>query len=117
MSEARDYLLTALRRVAGGGDITAEELDAAIADPLILDRAEKDVWEQLSHWADDGDIRATDAKYASLMRERMQENIAALNGFLPEEIERGEHQASHVPLWGCGVIILLIALIGYSLLN
>jgi hypothetical protein len=117
VSEARAQLLEALQRVADGGDITAEELDATVSDPLTLDRVEKDAWEQLSHWADDGDIRAKDAQYATFKRELMRDHIAALNGYLSDEIERGEHQAQHIPLWGCGAAILLVALVAYLLLS
>ena len=34
------------------------------------------------------------------------------NGYLPEEIERGEDRAWHIPLWGClatmGFMLLLL---------
>ena len=79
MTAARSYLLSALQRVADGGDLTTEELDAAIPNPRLLDAAEKDAWEQLSHWADDADIRAKDAHYASFKRDWIRERIAALN--------------------------------------
>lgn len=80
MNAARAYLLTALQRVVDGGDITNEELDAAIPDPLALERAERDAWEQLSHWADDADIRVRDAHYASFKRDWMRDYIAKLSG-------------------------------------
>ena len=79
MNAARSYLLTALRRVVEGDDITTEELDAAIPDPLAFGRHERDAWEQLSHWADDADIRARDAHYASFKRDRMSDQIAKLS--------------------------------------
>jgi hypothetical protein len=117
MTEARAYLLFALQRVADGGDITVDELDAMIPDPLLLDSAERGAWEQLSHWADDADIRAKDTHYAIFKRERMREQIAALNGYLPGEIKRGEHRAWHVSPWGCGAAMLLIVGVTYLLLS
>lgn len=117
MSEARAYLLAALTRVADGGDITTDELGAAIPDSLALNGTEKAAWEELSHWADDSDIRAKDAHYASLKREWMRDHIAALHGYLPAEIKRGEHQASHMPLWGCATAVLLVASAAYLLLT
>ncbi len=79
MTAARPYLLATLQRVADGGDLTSKELHAAIPDPLLLDLVEKDAWEQLSHWADDEDIRAKDAKYAAFKRNWMRDHIAALD--------------------------------------
>ena len=117
MSEARAYLLATLQRVADGGDVTAAELDAAIAEPLSLGRLERDAWEELSHWTDDADIRLKDPHYAAYKRKRMQDCIAALSGYLPEEIERGEHRASHVPVWGCFAGMLLAAGAAYLLLS
>ncbi len=71
MSEARRYLLATLHRVADGGDVTDHELGAAIPDPLALNRSERYAWEELSHWADDEDIRANDPSYSAYKRERM----------------------------------------------
>ena len=79
MTAARSYLLSALQRVADGGDLTTEELDAAIPNPRLLDAAEKDAWEQLSHWADDDDIRARDDNYAAFTRDWMREHIVRLS--------------------------------------
>jgi hypothetical protein len=36
-------------------------------------------------------------------------------GYTPEEIERGEHRAWHVPIWGCLVFASLAALVTYGL--
>jgi len=64
--------------VADGGDIGEAELDAAVPDPHSLDRYEKRAWEQLSHWADDADIREGDERYAAFKREWVRDQIAAL---------------------------------------
>lgn len=53
MNSARTYLLEALRRVVDGGDLTNDELDAAIAAPADLRGAERKAWHGLSYWADD----------------------------------------------------------------
>lgn len=79
MSGVRDYLIATLQHIVDGGDVTTEELDAAIPDPRGLERAEKVAWEQLSHWADDADIRAKDSRYAAFKREWMREQIKALS--------------------------------------
>ena len=79
MTAARAYLLSTLQKVADGGDLTTEELDAAVPNPRLLDSAEKDAWEQLSHWADDADIRAKDVRYASFKRDWMRAHIKALS--------------------------------------
>ena len=117
MSDARSFLIAALQRVAEGGDITKAELDAAIPDPFALDRTEKGAWEELSHWTDDADIRVKDTTYSTYKRDRMRDCVAALEGYTPEEIELGEHTASHVPIWGCFVAALVIAGIAYLLLG
>lgn len=78
MTAIRTYLLEALQRVVNGGDIKQDELDAAVPNPLGLDPLEKDAWQQLSHWADDADIRQKDAAYAIFKREWMRDRIAAL---------------------------------------
>ena len=78
MTVARDFLLEALQRVAGGGDISEPDLKAGVPDPFALDAAEKHAWEELSHWADDDDIRERDWRYAASKRERMSDHIAAL---------------------------------------
>jgi hypothetical protein len=41
---ARAFLINSLRHVIGGGDVTIEELDAAIADPAALRGAERKAW-------------------------------------------------------------------------
>jgi hypothetical protein len=80
MTAARAFLLDALKRVAGGGDIDEAELEAVVPDPLALDYDERNAWEELSHWADDDDIRARDKRYAALKRERMRDCIVKLGG-------------------------------------
>ena len=72
MTAARASLLEDLQRVADGEDIVEAELEAAVPDPFMLDPAEKNAWEDLSHWADDDDIRERDEHYAALEPERMR---------------------------------------------
>lgn len=79
MTAARTFLIDALRRVVEGGDIDNAELNASVPNPFALDRDEKNAWEELSHWADDSDIRARDARYTTSKRDRMRDRLAALN--------------------------------------
>lgn len=80
MTAARAFLVDALRRVAGGGDIAEAELDTAVPDPLSLDKVEKLAWQQLSHWAEDADIREKDSRYAASKREWMRHYLDQLTG-------------------------------------
>lgn len=105
----RTYLRDTLQRVVDGGDITNEELYEAIPEPLHLSKLELGAWERLSHWADDGDIRASEPGYAEDQRERMRYWIARLDGYSSEEIEWGEHVATHIPMWGCFLIVALVS--------
>jgi hypothetical protein len=66
-------LFNALHRIADGGDIDQAELKAAVPDPLALDDPEKKAWEELSHWADDNDIRAKDERYAGYKCDRIRD--------------------------------------------
>ncbi len=79
MTAVRTFLLGALKRVADGGEINEDELVAAIPDWSALDASEKKALEQLTHWADDEDIRARDAEYATLKRQWMRDHIERLN--------------------------------------
>ena len=79
MTDAHQYLRDTLQRIVDGGDLTTEELDAVVPDPVILSRVERDAWEELSHWADDDDIRAKDKRYAANKRDRMRDHITALS--------------------------------------
>lgn len=78
MNNARTYLLETLRRVIDGGDVTNEELDAAIAAPADLRGAERKAWHGLSYWADDDDIRAKDPAYAPSRRGQLADLLSAL---------------------------------------
>jgi len=78
MTVARAFLLEALQRVADGGEVTESALDTAMPDPFTLDPAEKTAWEELSHWADDDDIREQDERYAASKRERIRDHVVAL---------------------------------------
>ena len=77
MTAARTFLLEALRRVADGGDIDDAELDKAVPDPFVLDPIEKKAGEELSHRADDADIRERDGRYATFKRHSMRDHISA----------------------------------------
>ena len=81
----RSFLEEALRRVAEGGDITNEELSAAIPDPIALDGPDRKAYHGLSYWADDADIRAKDADYGTARREALKDLLRALSkqGGLP----------------------------------
>ena len=79
MADAHQYLRGTLQRIVDGGDLTTAELDAAVPDPSILSRVKKDAWEELSHWADDDDIRAKDKRYAANKRDQMRDHIIALS--------------------------------------
>ncbi|WP_137898373.1 hypothetical protein [Sphingomonas sp. 2SG] len=78
MTEARTFLLAALRHVVDGGDVTNEELDAAITTPARLRGAERNAWHGLSYWADDDDIRAKDPAYAPSRRRQLASLLSAL---------------------------------------
>ncbi len=78
MTLARAFLLDTLQRVADGGDIGESELDTAVPDPFALDAAEKIAWKELSHWADDNDIRGRDERYSASKRERMRKYLVTL---------------------------------------
>ncbi len=79
MTEARAFLVAALSRVANGDDIDNEELDAAVPNPMVLSKEERLAWEELSHWADDDDVRAKDIRYAAYKRDRMRDCLATLS--------------------------------------
>jgi|TARA_R100000501_G_scaffold14680_4_gene26674 hypothetical protein len=79
MTAARTFLIDALQRVADGGDMDETEIEAAVPDPFALDDLEKKAWEELSHWADDKDIRVRNERYAGYKRDRMRECIATFN--------------------------------------
>lgn len=78
MTAARAFLLKALQRVIDGGDVGEVELETAVPDPFALDCAERNAWEELSHWVDDDDIRGRDKRYAASNRERMRDRLVAL---------------------------------------
>ena len=75
----RPFLEEALRRVAEGGDITNDELSAAIPDPTALEGADRKAYHGLSYWADDADIRAKDAAYGPARREALKDLLRALS--------------------------------------
>jgi hypothetical protein len=105
VTKYRAYLLNALRGISNGDSFTNEELLGTIPDPSDLDEIERAAWYRLSHWADDDDIRSTDASYAEMQQRQIVEALADLEaleaGSLPDEVSRGEHQAWHIPVLGC----------------
>jgi hypothetical protein len=126
MTDARSFLLESLRAVIAGGDITNEELAAAIPDPARLRGAERRAWHGLSYWADDGDIRAKDPDYGPMRRQSLAALLARLEaemseaealaaGYLPSEIERGEHLATRVSGWGCVGSLTVLAVGAWAL--
>jgi hypothetical protein len=38
-------------------------------------------------------------------------------GYTPEERERGENQAWHIPVWGCLAVVALIVAVAWLLLR
>jgi hypothetical protein len=78
VTEARTVLLATLRRVIDGGDVTNDELDAAIIAPADLRGAERKAWHGLSYWADDDDIRAKDPAYALSRTWQLSDLLSAL---------------------------------------
>lgn len=119
MTDDRAFLLDALRRVNGGSTVTNEELLGAIPNPSSLGEIEQSAWYRLSHWADDDDIRGRDPRYEEMQRRQIADALTDLEaleaGYLPAEVSRGEHQAWHVPLWGCLLAAALVALAAYLL--
>lgn len=71
MTDARTFLMESLQRVIAGGDMTNDQLYAAIADPAGLRGAERKAWHGLSYWADDDDIREKDPAYAPSRRRQL----------------------------------------------
>jgi hypothetical protein len=78
VNTARTYLLETLPRVIDGGDVTNEELDAAIAAPADLRGAERKAWYGLSYCSDDDDIRGKDPIYAPSLRGQLADLLSAL---------------------------------------
>jgi hypothetical protein len=66
MSKYQTFLIEALRDVIAGGDMTNEQLYAAIPNPEDLHGPELKAWYALSYWADDEDIRAKDPTYGPM---------------------------------------------------
>jgi hypothetical protein len=112
----RLFLIDGLRRVLDGGSFTNDELFSGVADPLALDEFEKTAWECLSHWADDDDVRAKDPGYEARQREKVAEALADLEAlevaYLPQEVRRGEHTATHVPVWAA--LLALSVIVGLA---
>lgn len=78
MTDVRTFLIASLQRVIAGGDVTNEELYAAIADPAGLRGAERKAWHGLSYWADDDDIRTKDPNYGPSRRRQLGNLLADL---------------------------------------
>lgn len=78
MTDARMFLINSLRRVIAGGDVTNDQLDAAIPDPAALRGTERKAWYGLSYWADDGDIRGKDPAYVPSRRRQLADLLTDL---------------------------------------
>jgi hypothetical protein len=78
VNDPKTFLLATLRHVIDGGDVTNDELDAAVAAPASLRGAERKAWYGLSYWADDDDVRAKDPAYGPLRRRRLAYLLSAL---------------------------------------
>jgi hypothetical protein len=78
VADQRSFLMTALHRVANGGDIVAEELSAGVPRPATLDRDERDALTELELWIEDADIHVRDHDYARFKREWMRDRLAVL---------------------------------------
>jgi hypothetical protein len=78
VTNARTFLLATLRRVIDGGNVTNDELYAAIAALARLRGAERKAWYGLSYWADDGDVRAKDPAYGPSRRKQLADLLSAL---------------------------------------
>jgi hypothetical protein len=78
VTDARPFLIAALRRVIDGGNVTNGDLEAAIAKPAGLRDAERKAWHGLSYWADDADVRAKDPAYAPSRRRQLADLLSAL---------------------------------------
>jgi len=117
MSDARTFLLDALQRASLGIQVTNEELLGTIPDPSSLDKIEKQAWRKLSHWADDGDIRARDPAYRDMQEKQIAAALADLQaleaGYSPQEVGWGEHTASHISYRGRLLFLAAAALAIY----
>jgi hypothetical protein len=113
MTAARPFLIATLRHVADGGTVDHAQLDAGVPDPLSLDSDEKDAWEELSHWADDDDIRERGERYAIFKRERMRDQIPAL---IDEGKSDNGGQFTTVRGRGCAVSLVCINVAAMGLL-
>lgn len=78
MTQARTFLIATLRHVILGGDVTNEQLNAAIVAPIGLRGAERKAWYGVSYWAEDEDIRAKDPAYAPSRRRQLASLLSAL---------------------------------------
>lgn len=93
------------------------DLGTAVSEPKDLHPFEKTAWQMLSHWIDDDDIREKDAAYGEMQRGQLTgalNDLEALEaGYEPSEVELGEHQATHIPLYGCLITLGGVALLIY----
>lgn len=107
MNAAKPYLLDALQQVANGSDIKQDELDAAIPNPLDLDKVERLAWQQLTHWVDDADIRQIDKPYAKFKRQEMRSQITVLsdsgNGAEPHDERKSSLDSRNRRASACGI--------------
>lgn len=115
--DVRLDLISLLKQVLVGGEVTNSQLSAAAPDPSALDQLERVAWQRLSQWADDDDIRAKDQAYTDMRRRQIGEALADLEalevGYEPSEIALGDHQATHIPLLGCLAVAAVVAALLY----
>lgn len=111
--EVRLALINLSKHVLAGGAITDRDLYAAVPSAVALDQIERVMWQRLSQWVDDDDIRAKDGAYAEMRRRQIADALADLEGleagYDPGEIALGDHQATHIPLLGCLAVVALLA--------
>ena len=108
-----------MKRMLRGDQITNAELTAAAPDPITLDKSERLAWQRLSQWADDNDIHAKDEAYSTMQRRHVAEALANLEaleaGYNMQEIGFGDHQATHIPLRGCTAVMIILAVLLYTM--
>ena len=82
-----DDLKDALRKVAGGGEISNAEFEALrfSSDDPIIHRVANDSWNALQRFVNDDDIRARDKEYEGWQRQAAQCYLDEI-----EALERGE---------------------------
>lgn len=116
--DVRLALISLLKQVLAGGEITEGDLSAIVPDPIALENLERVAWQRLSQWADDGDIRAKGKAYAEMRRRQIGDALGDLEaleaGYNPREILWGEHQSTRIPVTGCLAVVVVLAVFLYA---